>query len=63
MYHSKINIPWSFLFKALNLCFQYDNKEDDPSRCSNESEEDDEEEIPAEGLLNKPEKGKKGRGG
>ena len=41
--------------------FQYVNKEEDHSRCSNESEEDDEGEIPVEELFKKPEKGKKGR--
>ena len=41
--------------------FQYVNKEEDYSRCSNESEEDDEGEIPVEELFKKPEKGKKGR--
>ena len=35
--------------------------EDD--RRSKGQDEDDEGEIPVEGLLNKPEKGKKGRGG
>ena len=43
--------------------FQCDNREDDLSRCSNESEEDDEGEIPVEELFKKPEKGKKGRRG
>ena len=42
--------------------FQYDYKEDNLSRCSNESEEDDEGEIPVEELLKKPKKVKKGRG-
>ena len=41
--------------------FQYVSKEEDHSRCSNESEEDDEGEIPVEELFKKPEKGKKGR--
>ena len=43
--------------------FQCDNREDDLSRCSNESEEDDEGEIPVEELFKKPEKRKKGRRG
>ena len=43
--------------------FQYDNKEDDLSRCSNESEENDEGEIPVEELFKKPKKGKKQRRG
>ena len=43
--------------------FQYDKKEDDLSRCSNESEEDDEGETPVEELFKKPKKGKKGRRG
>ena len=43
--------------------FQYNNKEDNLSRCSNESEEDEEEEIPVEELFKKPKKGKKGRRG
>ena len=43
--------------------FQYDNEEDSFSRCSNESEEDDEGEIPVEGSSKKPKKGKKGRRG
>ena len=43
--------------------FQYDNKEDDLSRCSKESEEDDEGEIPVEELFKKPKKGKQGRTG
>ena len=43
--------------------FQYDNKEDDLSRCSNENEADDDGEVPVEELLEKPNKGKKGRGG
>ena len=43
--------------------FQYDNKEDDLSRCSNQSEEDKEGEIPVEELFKKPKKGKKGRRG
>ena len=44
--------------------FQYDNKEDDLSRCSNESEEDEEGgEIPVEELFKKPEKRKKRRRG
>ena len=41
--------------------FQYDKKEDDLSRCSNESEEDDEGETPVEELFKKPKKGKKGQ--
>ena len=41
----------------------YDNKEDILSRCSNESEEDDEGEIPVEELFKKPKKSKKGRRG
>ena len=36
--------------------FQYENEEDDLSRCSNESEEDDEREIPVEELFKKPKK-------
>ena len=43
--------------------FQYDNEEDSFSTCSNESEEDDEGEIPVEGSSNKSKKGKKGRRG
>ena len=43
--------------------FQCDNKEDDLNRCSNESEEDDEGEIPVEELFKKSEKRKKGRRG
>ena len=43
--------------------FQYDNKEDNLSRCSNESKEDDEGEIPVEELLKKPKKCKKGKRG
>ena len=41
--------------------FQYDNEEDDLSRCSNESEEDDEGEISVEELFKKLKKGKKER--
>ena len=41
--------------------FQCDNREDDLSRCSNESEEDDEGEIPVEELFKKPKKGEKGK--
>ena len=43
--------------------FQYGNKEDDLRRCANESEEDEEGEIPVEELFKKPKKGKKGRRG
>ena len=43
--------------------FQYDNKEGDLSRCSNEREEDDEGEIPVEELFKEPKKAKKGRRG
>ena len=43
--------------------FQYDYKEDDIKRCSNDSEEDDEGEIFVEELFKKTKKGKKGRGG
>ena len=43
--------------------FQYDYKEDDIKRCSNDSEEDDEVEIFVEELFKKTKKGKKGRGG
>ena len=41
--------------------FQYGNKEDNLRRCANESEEDEEGEIPVEGLFKKPKKDKKGR--
>ena len=41
--------------------FQYDSKEDNLSRCSNESEEEVEGEIPVEEPFKKPRKGKKGR--
>ena len=40
---------------------QYGNKEDDLRRCANESEEDEEGEIPVEELFKKPKIGKKGR--
>ena len=43
--------------------FQYDNVEEDLSRCSNESEEDDEGKIPAEEMFKKPKKFKNGRRG
>ena len=42
---------------------QYNNKGDDLSRCSNESEEDDEGEITVEELFKKPKKDKKRRKG
>ena len=41
--------------------FQYDSKEDNLSRCSNESEEEVEGEIPVEELFKQPRKVKKGR--
>ena len=34
--------------------FQYDKEENDLSRCSNESKEDNEGEIPVEVLFKKP---------
>ena len=40
-----------------------DNEEEDLSRCSNESEEDDVGDIPVEEPFKKPKKGKKGRKG
>ena len=43
--------------------FQYDSKEDDLSRRSNKSEEDDKGEIPVEELFKKPKKSEKGRTG
>ena len=42
---------------------QYDSKEDELSRCSNESEEDDEGETPVEELFKEPKKAKKRRYG
>ena len=43
--------------------FQYNNEEEDFSRCPNESEEDDKGEIPVEKVFKKLKKGKKGRRG
>ena len=39
--------------------FQYDNEEDELSRCSEESEEDDEGEIPIDVLFKKSKREKK----
>ena len=50
-----------FFVSHFKLLFQYDNEENDLSRCSNESEEDNEGEVPVEELFKKPKKGKKGR--
>ena len=55
-----------FFVYCLKPLFQYYNKEDDLIRCSTESEEDVEGEIPVEDveeLFKKPKKGKKGRRG
>ena len=52
-----------FFVSHFKLLFQYDNEENDLSRCSNESEEDNEGEVPVEELFKKPKKGKKGRRG
>ena len=43
--------------------FQYNSLEEDLSRCSSESEEDGNGEIPVEELFEKPKKGKKERRG
>ena len=48
------------MFKVLNLCYSRTTKKTTSvDKCSNESEEDDEGEIPVEDLLKKPKKDKK----